>query len=87
MAGLHPQTALRQENSTNTANRINGGSWVKHSLSYWHNRLWTGNNESDLFSQAVNDSAAWETLACMPFFFSHAYPNCIILTIASAIRL
>ena len=22
------------------------GAWVKHSLSYWHNRLWRGGNDS-----------------------------------------
>ena len=23
-----------------------GGAWVKHSLSYWHNKLWRGGNDS-----------------------------------------
>ena len=37
-------------------------TWTKHSISYQHNRLWTGDKQF-LFDKRVNDTTKWETLA------------------------
>ena len=37
-------------------------TWSKHSISYQHNRLWTGDRQF-LFDKRVNDTTKWETLA------------------------
>ena len=48
------------------------GAWVKHSLSYWHNKLWTG-DPSYKFDSQINNSlvfasqgCALSTLICLP---------------------
>ena len=33
--------------------------WTKHSVSYWHNRLWQGNTSGRFHSEWTNNSAAW----------------------------
>ena len=51
-------------NSDGLAGSMGGSGrqqWARYSLSYWHNRLWTGNS-SYRYSAAVNDTNAWETL-------------------------
>lgn len=58
LAGLHGDSGL-------TAADGGGGSgvnpdWQRHSLSYWHNRLWQG-EDYYRFTDAVNDSNAWGT--------------------------
>ena len=43
--------------------------WTRHSLSYWHNRLFTG-DPSLRFSPAVNLTTATESLFCKSCLFS-----------------
>ena len=37
-------------------------AWTKHSISYQHNRLWTGDKHFR-FDARVNNTADWETLS------------------------
>jgi hypothetical protein len=66
LAGLHgdsPAAAAGGDGDGDGESGTGGlnPDWVRHSLSYWHNQLWQG-EDYYRFTEAVNDSNAWGTL-------------------------
>ena len=41
-----------------------GGVWERHSLSYWHNELWSGDAKYK-YSPLINSTAGWESQSYM----------------------